>query len=87
MLRVIDRNKESGLEVIKHSSHVGQLLGYFIGTLSPQPSVKKIATASTLRMAREIAGITIKPPIKETVSEAVHAANQASARMKKPKRG
>jgi len=90
MLRLVDRNKTTGLDVFKRINPRGLCVGYVVGNASSVNKdrlVRVAGGAKTLGEAREIAGMVYNPQVKETVSEKVHADYQASARMKKPKRG
>ena len=90
MLRLVDRNKQTDLDVFKRLDNNGNCLGYVVGKLSTVNKnrlIKIAGGAATLSKAREIAGMIYTPPIKETVSESIHAQHQAEVRMKKPKRG
>ncbi len=87
MLRLVDRNKVTGLDIFKRLDRYGNCLGYVVGTANMGRMVTMAGGSPMLSIAREIAGKVYNPPAKETVSESVHAANQISARMKKPGKG
>ena len=87
MLRLVDRNKQTNLDVFKRLDNSGNCLGYVVGKAIKGKMVSIAGGDRTLSKAREIAGKIYNPPVKETVSESVHAQFQAEVLRKKPKRG
>lgn len=78
-VRVVDRNKETGEEVVKIPN------GEYIVRKTEGSIIKVLHTDLTLTEAREKAGIKINPPSKLTKPKKEHQAEQEAARRARKK--
>ncbi len=87
MLKLVDRNKETGRDIYKRTIEGGKCIGYVIGKMRNGRLDTLVGSRKTLFAAREAAAIPYSPPIRETMPEKEHALRQAKGPSQKPKKG
>ena len=78
MRNVVDRNKETGLQIVKLTKPSGDLVHYNVENTNEKPGTSDfvVAVKPSLKSAREAAGINIIPPEKQTLPKSAYPEQQ-----------